>query len=265
MPYLTFAPSKRILVATVGAACLLMAGCGGGDDSTPTPTATPTPTPTPTPGTGACDMTGNIFSVAGNTAQMNNNIYKADGNTIEMTQTHSMVVNGGTSFNGVNGLIELAQTSNVTSGTGSGTTALTKTYYSFGPVESRSYGLTNASTVMGMAINATVTFTPAMIWPTNPTLGTPYSNTYTINTSTMGVNSSMTQTEVRTYSEEQITTLAGTYAACKYKSDVTSNGATSTTYTWNVGSGRLKGHLLMQKSGAGVRTMEATQLTVNGS
>lgn len=210
-------------------------------------------------------MTGNIFTVAGNTAQMNNNIYKADGNTIEMTQTHSIVVNGGTSFNGVGGLIELAQTSNVTSGTGSGTNSLTKTYFGFGPVESKSFGLTNASTVMGMAINATVTFSPALIWPTNPTLGTPYSNTYTINTSTMGVNSSTTQTEVRTYSEEQITTLAGTYAACKYKSDVTTNGVTTTSYVWNVGSGRLKGHLLKQTNAAGVRIMESTLLTLNGS
>ncbi len=210
-------------------------------------------------------MTGNIFSVVGNTAQMNNNIYNADGNTIAMTQVNNIVVNGGASFKGTGGLIELAQTTNVTSGTGSGTTALTKTYYSFGASESKAYGIINSSTVMGIAITGTVTFTPAMAWPTNPSLGVPYSNSYTTSIETMGVTNTQTQSEVRTYSAEQITTLAGTFAACKVKTDLTINGTTTTTYGWNVGSGRLKGHILKQTTGAGVRTMESTLLTVNGS
>jgi hypothetical protein len=210
-------------------------------------------------------MTGNIFSVAGNTAQMNNNIYKADGSSIEMTQVHNIIVNGGASFKGTGGLIELAQTSNVTSGTGSGTTALTKTYFSFGATESKSYGIINSSTVMGISISGTVTFNPAMAWPTNPTLGTPYTNSYSTSIETMGVSTTQSQTEVRTYSAEQVTTLAGTFAACKVKTDLTVNGTTTTSYGWNVGSGRLKGHILKQTNGAGVRTMEATLLTVNGS
>jgi len=196
---------------------------------------------------------------------MNNNIYKADGNSIEMTQVHNMVVNGGASFKGTGGLIELAQTTNVTSGTGSGTTALTKTYYSYGATESKSYGILNESTVMGFAITGTVSFTPAMIWPTNPTLGVAYSNSYTMTTETMGTTVTQPQTDVRTYSAEQITTLAGTFAACKTKYETTVNGTTTTSYGWTVGSGRLKGHILKQTDGAGVRTMEATLLTVNGS
>jgi hypothetical protein len=159
----------------------------------------------------------------------------------------------------------LAQTSNVTSGTGSGTTALTKTYFSFGATESKSYGIINSSTVMGISISGTVTFNPAMAWPTNPTLGTPYTNSYSTSIETMGVSTTQSQTEVRTYSAEQVTTLAGTFAACKVKTDLTVNGTTTTSYGWNVGSGRLKGHILKQTNGAGVRTMEATLLTVNGS
>lgn len=211
-------------------------------------------------------MTGNIFSVAGNTAQMNNNIYKADGTSIEMTQVNNIVVNGGASFKGTGGLIELAQTTNVTSGTGSGTTALTKTYYNFGATETRAYGIINSSTVMGFSISATVSFDPAMPWPTNPTLNTPYTNTFTVLTEGTGLpTSSQARTETRTFSAEQITTLAGTFAACKVKTDETANGTTVTSYSWHVGSGRLKGHILKQANGAGVRTMESTLLTVNGS
>ena len=210
-------------------------------------------------------MTGNIFSVAGNTAQMNNNIYKADGSSIEMTQVHNMTVNGGASFKGTGGLIELAQTTNVTSGTGSGTTSQTKTYFSFGATESKSYGIVNSSTVVGISVSSTVSITPAMIWPTNPTLGVAYTNTYTTSTETLGVASAQSKTEVRTYSAEQITTLAGTFAACKIKTDTTTSGTTTTSYAWNVGSGRLKGHILKQANGSGVRTMESTLLTVNGS
>ena len=196
---------------------------------------------------------------------MNNNIYKADGTSIEMTQVNNIVVNGGASFKGTGGLIELAQTTNVTSGTGSGTTALTKTYYSYGATESKSYGIVNSSTVMGFAVTGTVSFAPAMIWPTNPTLGIPYSNTYTMTTETMGTTVTQSQTDVRTYSTEQVTTLAGTFAACKTKYETTVNGSSTTSYSWNVGSGRLKGHILKQANGAGVRTMESTLLTVNGS
>jgi hypothetical protein len=196
---------------------------------------------------------------------MDNNIYGSDGNAVVMTQLNDFVVTGGKSFKTTSGLVELAQTTNVTSGTGAGTTALTKTYYSFGATESKAYGIINTSTVMGFSVSATVSFDPAMPWPTNPTLNTPYTNTVTVVTETSAGNFSAAQTETRTFSTEQITTLAGTFAACKVKYDVTSNGTTTTTYSWQVGSGRLKGHLLKSATAAGVRTMEATALKVNGS
>jgi hypothetical protein len=182
-----------------------------------------------------------------------------------MTQVNDFVVTGGATFKGTSGLIENAQTTNVTSGTGAGTTTLTKSYYSFGATESKTYGVINTSTVMGFAITATISVNPATPWPTNPTLNTPYTNTSTLVTETSAGNFSASQTETRTFSTEQITTLAGTFAACKVKSDVTANGATTTSYSWTVGSGRLKGHLLKSTTAAGVRTLEVTALQVNGS
>ena len=89
----------------------------------------------------------------------------------------------------------------------------------------------------------------------------------TTDTSVFGqtASASSTQTETRTYSTEQITTLVGSFAACKVKYDVTANGTTTTSFSWTVGSGGLKGHLLKSSTGAGVRTLEATVLLVNGS
>lgn len=196
---------------------------------------------------------------------MKNNIYGADGNSVAMTQTNDFVVSGGASFKGTSGLIENAQTTNVTSGTGAGTIAVTKTYYGLGSTESKAYGLTNSSTVAGFTVAATVSFAPAMTWPNNPALNTPYTNSYTVTTETMGTSLSVATTETRTYSTENITTLAGTFAACKVKTDTVANGTTTTAYSWQVGSGRLKGHVLKSVNGAGVRTLESTALTVNGS
>ena len=59
--------------------------------------------------------------------------------------------------------------------------------------------------------------------------------------------------------------MVGTFAACKVKTDITLNNTTTTPYSWTVGSGRLKRHLLKSTTGAGARSLEATVLLVNGS
>ena len=196
---------------------------------------------------------------------MKNNIYGPDGNSVAMTQTNDFVVSGGKAFKGASGLIENAQTTNITSGTGSGTVAITRTYYDFGASESKVYGATNSTTVMGLAVTATISNEPVVPWPNNPALNTPYTNSYTVTTETLGTSRSIPTTETRTFSTETITTLFGTFDACKVKSDSTVNGVTTTSYSWQVGSGRLKGHVLKSINGAGVRTLESTSLTVNGS
>ncbi len=48
----------------------------------------------------------------------------------------------------------------------------------------------------------------------------------------MGTPVSATVSDSRTYSTEQITTLAGTFAACKVRYDDTRNGVTTTSYSW---------------------------------
>ena len=108
---------------------------------------------------------------------------------------------------------------------------------------------------------------PPSAAPTNPTWNPPYTKTFTGTTdpSVFGqtASASSTQTEPRTYSTEKIPSLGGSFAACKVKYDVTANGTTTTSFSWTVGSGRLKGHLLKSSTGAGVRTLEATVLLLS--
>ena len=210
---------------------------------------------------------------------MDNNIYGADGNTVLISQQNKFLITTGTAFKGTGGLTELRQTNTssytaaVANGALSGTTVgptVVSSYFNFGAVDSTIYGLiTTPPAIAGFTTTATSTFAPPSAWPTNPTLNTPYTKTFTVTTDTsvfgQTASASSTQTETRTYSTEQITTLVGSFAACKVKYDVTANGTTTTSFSWTVGSGRLKGHLLKSSTGAGVRTLEATVLLVNGS
>ena len=210
---------------------------------------------------------------------MDNNIYGADGTTVLIGQQNKFLITTGTTFKGTGGLTELKQTntstysSNASNGALAGVTVgptVVNSYFNFGAVDSTIYGLiTTPPVIAGLSTTATSTYAPPAVWPSNPTLNTPYTKTLTVTTevSVLGQNTSTTttQTETRTYSIEQITTMAGSFAACKIKYDITANGASTSSFSWTVGSGRLKGHVLKSTNGAGVRNMEATVLLVNGS
>lgn len=209
---------------------------------------------------------------------MDNNIYGADGTTVLIGQQNKFLITTGTTFKGTGGLTEIKQTntssytSAAANGTLSGTTVgptVVNSYFNFGGVDSTIYGLTSTTPVGSITATSTITYAPAAVWPSNPSLNTPYTKTFTVTTDTsvlgQGSSASITQTETRTYSTEQITTMVGTFAACKVKTDVTVNGTTTSSFSWTVGSGRLKGHVLKSTNGAGVRTLEATVLLVNGS
>jgi hypothetical protein len=200
--------------------------------------------------------------------------FDVDGVTIASKGQNTFLVTTGTSFNGTSGLIELRQTNNTTqlTGPGAGTTVgptVVKSYLSIGAVDTSIFGIVTTATVSGFSSVLTATYTPAAVWPSNPTLNTPYTKTATLKTdiSVLGqvTSTTTTQTETRTYSADTITTFVGTNQACKVRYDVTANGSTTTSYSWTVGSGRLKGHLLKSANATGVRTNESTVLTVNGS
>ena len=163
--------------------------------------------------------------MAGNTAQMDNNIYAADGTTVLLSQQNKYTVKSGGNFRGTSGLIELStdNTSTYTSAAANGALAGTtvgptnvKSYYQIGASEVTNYGLVSTVTVFGASFATTSYLTPAAGWPTNPTLNTPYTKTYTVTTeATAGIpGTSVSQTETRTYQGvEQVTVPAGTFAS----------------------------------------------------
>jgi hypothetical protein len=299
------------------AACSL-AACGGGDSgisptsaTTPAPAATTTPsspapapapaTPTPAPtspapspapaatpsapapasstsASGDCNYEGNIFSVAGNSAQMDNNIYASDGITVLISQQNKYQVKSDGSFRGETGLMELStdNTSTYTSAAANGSLA----GMTVGPTNVKSYsklsganvltsGLVTTTTVLGFSFAATSYMTPPISWPAAPTLNTPYTSTYTVTTEATATTpgSTSTQTVTTTFlGVEQVSVAAGTFAACKTKTEtVAGTSAATVSYSWSVASGRLKGHSLKSEDASGKKTMEAKVLLLNGN
>ena len=75
----------------------------------------------------------------------------------------------------------------------------------------------------------------------------------------------MSEKEEVTYlGVESVSVPAGTYSACKVKTQTTTNGSTDTSYKWDVASGRLKGLTIKRADANGKKTEEATVLLVNG-
>ncbi len=256
--------------------------------TSPAPTPTPAPAPAATPSapapapassaSGDCNYEGNIFSVAGNTAQMDNNIYGSDGTTVLISGQNKYLVKSGGSFRGEAGLMELStdNTSTYTSASANGTLGgLTvgptnvKSYSKLSGANVLSYGLVTTSTVIGISFSATSYMTPAISLPAVPTLNTPYTNTYTVTTEASATTpgSTSTQTVTTTFlGVEQVSVPAGTFSACKTKTESkVGSSAATVSYSWAVASGRLKGHLLKSEDGSGKKTMEAKVLLLNGS
>ncbi len=230
------------------------------------PPAAPVTAPTPS-ASGDCNLDGNIFTVAGNTAQMDNNIYDASGQTIAQRQQNKFSIRTGATFRAESGLTEINQdTTTVVSGVS--VQANTKSYGKVNGANFSTYGVVNTSTAAGFTVASTIVLNPASAVPTSPALNTPYTNRYATTTDVNGAaQAPVNQTVVTTYEGiETISVPAGTFAACKIKTETTiGTAAPVTSFSWTVASGRLKGHVLRSTTGAGVRQLEATVLLVNGS
>lgn len=194
-------------------------------------------------------------------------MYNTDGSIIG-TERHMLTIADGTSFHGTSGLKE--QTDDLTltySSAVGGSTSNTKNkvYSNFVGGEFFNYGFTSSTTLAGNTTNVLTYFSPpASTAPFQPALNTPYSRTYTTVTEVDGkAQPASTQTVTTTFSVEQITVLAGTFQACKLKSEVSGPQA-NVYYTWTVGSGRLKGITLKQAGGDGVKRSEAKVILLNG-
>lgn len=260
------------------AVCALTA-CGGGGGGTPAATGSGTTPVTPASSSNDCSEDGNVLWTAGNTAQIDGNVYGADGSTIVSTQQRKISTSGGASFRGQTGLFLVNQVNTTTYSTvavngmfaGSVVATTENGYSKVVGNERQTYGLTvsTVSTVSpGVTTAASSTFTPYSSTgaPLSPVLETAYTSKYSTTTEFNGTTQApLAQTSITTYTTEPVTVLAGTFAACKIKVEV-SGGATvsNVSYAWLVGSGRYKGLILRTANGSGVKTSEATRLLVNG-
>lgn len=239
----------------------------------PAPAPTPAPAPAPTAG-GDCNITGNIFTIAGITAQLDSNIYDPTGQTILQKQQAKYTIRSGASFRSESGLTEVNQdtatsfTTAPANGVTAGTTVLAnvKSYSKVVGNDSSFSGVLITSSTAGFSTVATIYLTPALLLPTNPALNTPYARTYTSTVETFGFSQPSTQTLTTTYlGVETVSVPAGTFAACKTKTDTVVTGvAPVTSFSWTVASGRLKGHILKTANANNVTQTEATVLLVNG-
>lgn len=215
--------------------------------------------------------------MAGNNAQFDANIYAADGSTVLLKSQNKITVKSGGNFRGTNELTELSQdtTTTYTSASANGSLAGTsvntnvKSYFKANGTDYLTYGLVTTATMPVLGTYAVTTYvTPAWGWPIAPALNTPYTRTYTTTNEATAYTaaSTSTQTVTQTYlGVEQVSVPAGTFSGCKYKSETTVSGTTTVTYGYIVASGRLKGHILKTENAAGVKTLEATVLLLNGS
>ena len=208
---------------------------------------------------------------------MDNISYGSDGTTALISQQNKYTVKGGGNFRGEGGLTELSGdiTSSYTSATANGPLAGTtvgpvnvKTYYKISGADSLNYGLVSTSSSFGFSFSVTSFYTPAWGFPTQPTLNVPYTRSYTVTTEATATvpGSSLAQSTTVTYlGVEQVSVLAGTFAACKTRLETTSSGQTTVTYNWIVAAGRLKGHTLKTEDASGKKILEAKVLLLNGS
>ena len=217
-------------------------------------------------------MEGNVFTMPGQSALVQSVSYGADGSTVLFSQKNSFLVKEGGTFRGETGLLEVTSLSTVNFSNAPDNGSLAgKT---IGPIDVKSYVKTANSNNLGYGYVTTSTsgavtsyFTPATTRPSSPALNTPYRQTYSRTTEATSTadESRTTITEVVTYlGIEQISLAAGTFSACKTRTETTSEGASVTRFQWNVAEGRLKGLGLLQTDTNGKKALEATVVQVNG-
>lgn len=220
-----------------------------------------------------CALTGSVFSFAGNTAQIDSVKYAADAITVLSSHQSKFFIKDGANFRGENNLLEIASDSTVTFSNAPENSSLAnktlgpfnvKAYFRTTPTHLLGYGYVNTSAAGAVSTY----FTPATSALLAPVLNTPYTHTYTTTTEATSTasESNTSQIEETSYlGVESVSVLAGTYTACKIKTQTTTNGVTDTSYKWTVASGRLKGLTVLNTDATGKKTSEAKVLLVNGS
>lgn len=275
---------RSIALASIVVATSLLTACGGGTTSdsvattstpvpiltsTPTPTSTATPTPTP-----SSTQSGNYSDCSNSALLGTGNNYQIDtksltNGTVTTTQTNKYKVNGLTTFKG-NGAVELQTDTTVLTGANAGSVVTVKTYSQLTSSTYSTYGATVSLTVPGLGnYMLTSSFTPAIQYPVTLAANTPFQQTYTTKSDSSSAMvpaaTDVAQTTTLTFlGVENVTVAAGTFLACKTKTDTLVNGITGTAMAWTVAAGRYQGLNLKFDDQKG-NVVETTKLLFNGS
>lgn len=205
--------------------------------------------------------TGNNYQI-----DLNN---ETNGTTV-LTSSSKYKVNGVVTFKD-NSATELVVDTTVLTGPGAGTTNTTKNYSRLTSTVFYTYGQAITTNIPGFGSYDLITYyVPPIQNPLTLELNKPYTQTFTVkmeSSSTIVPANfpDVVETTSQTFlGVESVTVPAGTFSACKLKTDTTVAGVTTSYYTWLVASGRYQGMFIKLDNGKGDIT-EASKLLLNGS
>ncbi|MBR7800683.1 DUF4214 domain-containing protein [Undibacterium fentianense] len=176
--------------------------------------------------------------------------------------------NGTVNFKGTNAQ-ELLTDTTILSGVGTGTVSKIKSYINVYDNESLAYGNIVTLTLPGFGdYNVVATMTPPKRTPFSMAVNETYEQTYKVKQEAVGSAFPITYPEVTQTDKlsflgiESVTVPAGTFSACKFKNETTSDGATGIAYTWQIADAKYRG-LTAKIEAKDVLTV-ATKLSIQG-
>jgi hypothetical protein len=219
-------------------------------------------------------LTANTYSdCANNSALMTvGSSYQSvmQGTDQSVTST-TTTVNRTTTYNGANAL-EVQADSVILAGTYAGTTTSLKSYQQVAASSINTLGTAATVSLPGRAaLVVSMVYSPAVQAPLNLALNAPVSQSVSAVTtnSLTGAMTAATATTLTYQGMEVVTVPAGTFTACKVRSDtVTSSGGSSVSASmtsWRIASGPYQGLVAKTVDNKTSVQSVATKLTLNGS
>jgi hypothetical protein len=214
----------------------------------PAPSPSPAPTTAPTTSTAFADCYGNTaLQVPGNTYEVDSVAYINTGITHVYSSRYTVV--GADTFKGnavLHTHIESLESGALLAST-------TEQYTTLDAVSNSTYGAVVSTFLQGVGNpSLTISYSPAVSYPLNLAPGASFTQTYTTtsesSTPLLPPPPLVTQTTTKTFiGNESVTVPAGTFIGCRTDISTVTNGVTTTSTEWVVGSGPYRGLFLQSR------------------
>lgn len=229
------------------------------------------------PGTGTGGGSGDSSVCASTALIANGASYQSvirsflDGSAVQDAKNLHLVTTG-VNFRGVSAYESKVDTT-ITSGVGTGTTNLSRSYFNQTASQSILYGIINQTSMMGFTVDSTIVFDPIVTYPLAQNPGDVHTQTYKMTTTMSGLPVAVpvpdvTQTTSRKFiGIERVSVIAGSFNACRFEDSVNVAGGGSTvTNNWFYAGGAPAGAFLKSSSVADGKTtvVELVSMTVPG-